>query len=61
MSYQSIKINIVSLERPDTVSNTRTTYKSSKCLFKLREKSVKWTVLAHFGFQPRGQNFQAQT
>ena len=25
------------------------------------ESSVKWTVLAHFGFQPRGQNFQTQT
>ena len=23
--------------------------------------SVKWTVLAHFGSQPRGQNFRAQT
>ena len=23
--------------------------------------SVKWTVLAHFGSQPHGQNFQAQT
>ena len=25
------------------------------------ESSVKWTVLAHFGSQPRGQDFQAQT
>ena len=24
------------------------------------DSSVKWTVLAHFGFQPRGQNFQTQ-
>ena len=25
------------------------------------KRSVKWTVLAHLGSQPRGQNFQAQT
>ena len=23
--------------------------------------SVKWSVLAHFEFQPRGQNFQAKS
>ena len=42
-----------------------------RCLFKkclkefkadgiIVDSSVKWTVLVHSGFQPRGQNFQTQ-
>ena len=34
--------------------------KKSKILT-LKKSSIKWSVLAHLGFQPRGQNFQAQT
>lgn len=40
LPYQNLKINTVSLVQPDTGSNTWTTYKSSKCLFKLREKII---------------------
>ena len=35
--------------------------KFEKSIVDLAMSSVKWTVLAHFKSQPRGQNFQAQT